>query len=150
MKIYLSGSISGGRQKIQTYIRMKEIIEFLGHILTSPQTADPHITDSGEGEGLSSRQIFERDIQQITESDLMIAEISTPSHGVGYEIAVAIQKNKPVLCLYDLDNAPKRISAMIAGNTSSLVTLKGYHESTLDTFLKHELESYERYGFDDV
>src|SRR5208283_2569670 len=133
MEIYLSGSISGGRQKIQTYIRMKEIIESLGHILTSPQTADPTISDSGEGEGLSSRQIFERDIRQITESDLMIAEISVPSHGVGYEVAFAIQKNKPVFCLYDLDNSSKRISAMIAGNTSHLVTVKGYRESTLES-----------------
>lgn len=150
MKIYLSGSISGGRQKIQTYIRMKEIMESCGHVLTSPQTADPTISDAGEKGDLSPRQIFERDVRQIIESDLMIAEITVPSHGVGYEIAFAIHNNKPILCLYDLDNAPKRISAMIAGNSSQLVTVKGYHESTLDSLLKHELESYERYYFDDV
>ena len=150
MNIYISGSISGGRQKIQTYVRMKQIIESLGHKITSPQTCDPSITDSGEEKGLDSKQIFERDIRQITESDVMIAEVTIPSLGVGYEIATMIHQNKPILCLYDLDNPPKRLSAMVAGNTSPLVTMKGYKNDTLEGLLKHELDNYDRFFFDDV
>ena len=150
MDIYLSGSISAGRQKLQPYLRIKEIVESLGHRMTSPQTADPNVTDSGEGEPDNARFIFERDMKQLTGSQLMIAEITVPSLGVGYEIASCIHQNKPVLCLYDLDNAPKRLSAMISGNTSHLVTLKGYHDSTLESILKHELEAYQMYFFDDV
>ena len=129
---------------------MKEIIESLGHTITSPQTADPKVTDSGEGEPDDARFIYERDMKQIAGSQLMIAEITIPSLGVGYEIATCIHQNKPVLCLYDLDNAPKRLSAMISGNTSHLVTLKGYRESTLASLLKHELDNYQLYFFDDV
>ena len=80
----------------------------------------------------------------------MIAEVTVPSLGVGYEIATAIHLNKPILCLYDLENPPKRISAMVAGNTSPLITLKGYKESELAPLLKHEMESYQLYFFDDV
>ena len=150
MDIYLSGSISGGRQKIQTYIRIKEIIESLGHKINSPQTVDPNVTDSGEGSIMESRKIYERDMGQIHECNLMIAEITIPSLGVGYEIASAIHLDKPVLCLYDMDNPPRRISAMIAGNTSYLVTLKGYRESTLESILKHELNAYQLFHFDDI
>ena len=32
--------------------------------------------------------------------DALIAEISTPSHGVGYEIGYALNLDKPVLCLH--------------------------------------------------
>ena len=150
MKIYLSGSISGGRQKIETYIRIKKIVESLDHKITSPQTADPNVSDSGEGSTENSRQIYERDMKQIHECELMIAEVTIPSLGVGYEIATAIHLNKPVLCLYDLDNPPKRLSAIVAGNTSHLITLKGYTASNLDSLLKKELESYEQFFFDDV
>ena len=150
MNIYLSGSISGGRQKIQTYVHIKDILESLGHRLTSPQTADPTVTDSGEGSPAESRKIFERDMQQIHECQLMLAEVTVPSLGVGYEIATALHLNKPILCLYDLEDPPKRISAMVAGNTSPLITLKGYKESTLASLLKHEMESYQLYFFDDV
>ena len=150
MDIYLSGSISGGRQKLQTYIRIKEIIESLGHKITSPQTADPKVTDSGEGEPDNASFIFERDMKQISESQLMIAEVTLPSLGVGYEIATAVHQNIPILCLYDLDNAPKRLSAMVAGNSSHLVSLKGYKDSTLESILKHELDNYQLYFFDDV
>ena len=150
MKIYLSGSISGGRQKIETYIRIKKIVESLDHKITSPQTADPTVSDSGEGSTENSRQIYERDMKQIHECELMIAEVTIPSLGVGYEIATAIHLNKPVLCLYDLDNPPKRLSAIVAGNTSHLITLKGYTASNLDSLLKKEIESYEQFFFDDV
>ena len=118
--------------------------------MLSVQTADPAVTDSGEGSPAESQKIFDRDMKQISECHLMIAEITVPSHGVGYEIATAIHLHKPVLCLYDLDNPPKRISAMIAGNTSHLVTLKGYKEKTLESLLKHELDSYQSFYFDDV
>jgi nucleoside 2-deoxyribosyltransferase len=44
--------------------------------------------------------VYQRDIAWVEACDVMIAEVSTPSHGVGYEIAYAIGLGRPVLCLY--------------------------------------------------
>jgi hypothetical protein len=52
-----------------------------------------------------------------------VAEISTPSHGVGYEIAYALEKEKPVICGYQ---AGKRVSKMLSGNTHPRITVIEY------------------------
>ena len=44
--------------------------------------------------------IFSRDIKLIEECDAIVAEVSTPSLGVGYEICYGLQIGKPILCLY--------------------------------------------------
>ena len=49
------------------------------------------------------------------QSDVVIAEISVPSLGVGYEIAKATENGKRVLCLYRPQDG-KRLSAMISGS----------------------------------
>jgi hypothetical protein len=55
----------------------------------------------------------------------MIAEISGPSLGVGFEISFALYVlNIPVLALYQV-NAGK-ISAMISGCTSDLLSVNSY------------------------
>jgi nucleoside 2-deoxyribosyltransferase len=58
-------------------------------------------------------EVYERDIHWINACDAMIAEVSTPSHGVGYELAYALGLGKPVLVCYR-DGAT--VSKMITGN----------------------------------
>ena len=111
MKFYFAGSIRAGRADINVY---QELIGFLhnyGQVLTE------QVGSAGlEGEvGLSEAEIFERDLHWLREADLFIAEVTTPSLGVGYEIAVAESLGKPVLCLYNLGPG-KKLSAMLLGN----------------------------------
>jgi nucleoside 2-deoxyribosyltransferase len=47
-------------------------------------------------------------------ADVMIAEATTVSMGVGYEIGRAVAAGKKVLCLFRPDSG-KNLSAMIAG-----------------------------------
>ncbi len=44
--------------------------------------------------------VYERDTAWIRACDALVAEVSTPSHGVGYEVAYALSLGKPVLCVY--------------------------------------------------
>ena len=55
----------------------------------------------------------------------MVAEVSNPSLGVGFEIAKAIELNKYVLCLFKTQ-VDKKLSAMIAGCPD--ITIKEYTE----------------------
>ena len=48
-------------------------------------------------------------------ADAVVAEVSTPSLGVGYELGIAEKLKIPVLCLYRPIKG-KRLSAMINGN----------------------------------
>ena len=111
MKIYFAGSICGGRSDAQLYEEIIDCIKAYGEVLTE-HVGYQSLTE--EGDDLESSSIYARDIQWLSSADILIAEVTTPSLGVGYEVANAVQLNKPVLCLYR-PRKGKRLSAMIAG-----------------------------------
>ena len=136
MNIYFSGSIRGGRDDAHIY---KEIILYLrkfGRVLTE-HVGDESLKSTGEI-SKDNHAIHDRDLELLLESDIIIAEVTNPSLGVGYEIAKAIEYKKKVFCIYrNLDNKP--ISAMILGSNdlicfeySDLDSLKDYLESNLN------------------
>jgi nucleoside 2-deoxyribosyltransferase len=111
--IYFAGSIRGGRQDQDLYLRLIQYLARFGEVLTE-HIGDSKLTADGEFEE-SDKEIFERDSAWIRAADAFVAEVTTPSLGVGYEIGRAEELQKPVLCLFR--NLPrKRLSAMIAGN----------------------------------
>jgi len=120
MIVYCAGAIKGDTAYQNNY---KEIIRFIGSM---NHTALAEL--NGEFKfsvPLSDKQVYTRDIKWIESSELVIAEISGPSLGVGFEIAYAIfQKKIPVLAL--VSSEVKKISAMITGCNSQLLTIKKY------------------------
>jgi nucleoside 2-deoxyribosyltransferase len=69
--------------------------------------------------------VYTRDTGWIDSCQALVAEVSTPSHGVGYEIAYALQQGKPVLCCY---REGVRVSKMIMGNTHPNLRVLGYQQ----------------------
>ena len=120
MDIYFGGSICSGRDDQELYFRIIEMLRDFGNVLTE------HIGSkelSSKGEGLSSSEIFQRDIAWVNRADVLVAEVSTPSLGVGFEIGSAAG-NIPILCLFR-EQEGKRLSAMIEGNPA--ITVRKYN-----------------------
>lgn len=113
MKIYFAGSIRGGRDDKDLYLQLIQHLTRYGEVLTE-HVGDEKLTDLGD-DGPSDEWIYDRDMTWLHEADVVIAEVSTPSLGVGYELGKAEAMDKQILCLYR--NRPgKRLSAMIDGN----------------------------------
>ncbi len=123
MKIYFACSISGGRKDEKAYQYLVKVLEDMGIEVPTAHIAETgiEIVDGGE----DPLDIYQRDVDWIEESDLLIAEVSTPSHGVGYEIGYALSLQKPVLCLYDQEVV---VSKMITGNPHPLLSVKSYRD----------------------
>lgn len=111
-KIYFCGSIRGGRQLARTYEKLIEIIQSYGIVITEHLGDDDEIQNKDRV--LSDQEIHDRDLQWIIESDMLVAEVTIPSLGVGYEIGRATEMGKPILCLFNTD-LQHTLSAMIAG-----------------------------------
>ena len=82
-------------------------------------------------------EIYARDVRWMEGCDALVAEVSTPSHGVGYEIAYTLGLKKPVICLYREGVA---VSKMILGNDSPDLAVRNYRKDSdaleiLDSFL---------------
>ena len=111
-----SARVSFGKKKKNFEKKDEKLIAYLkekGQVLTE------HIgsTDlSWEGETSSKdEEIYNRDIKWLQSTDIVVAEVTTPSLGVGYELGIAEKLNIPVLCLYRPDEG-NRLSAMVSGN----------------------------------
>jgi nucleoside 2-deoxyribosyltransferase len=129
--IYFSGSISGGRGDVATYRRIIDALEKDGHRVLAGAVAAEHV--GAGGESLDARAIFERDLRWIEEADVLVAEVSTPSTGVGYEIAVARYVHDiPVICLYR-PAFTSRCTAMIAGDAG--IKLLEYTDDLVEDLL---------------
>ncbi|MGD2143161.1 MAG: nucleoside 2-deoxyribosyltransferase [Anaerolineae bacterium] len=112
MKVYFAGSIRGGRRDAALYGQIIELLRQHAIVLTEHVgEADPDHDD----DRLSDEAIFERDTGWLEEAHVLVAELTVPSHGVGYEIAQAERLGRPILCLYR-PAAGGRPSALIAGN----------------------------------
>jgi nucleoside 2-deoxyribosyltransferase len=121
MNIYFCGSIRGGREMAGTYNRLIGLLGNYGKVLTEHLGSDELIEN--QDRALTDQQIHDRDMQWIVTSDLVVAEVTVPSLGVGYEIGRAIEMGKTVLCLFK-PGFEFTLSAMIAG--SDKVEMKYY------------------------
>jgi hypothetical protein len=125
-EIYFAASIRGGRQDADIYQQLIEYLGKYGKVLTE------HIGDKGLAlmgeDNLSDSYIHDRDVDWLTGSHRVVAEVTTASLGVGYELGRMVERNrwvgesekKPILCLYR-PSVNKKLSAMIAG-CSGIVT----------------------------
>ena len=112
MKIYVSGSIYGGTQKIETYKKMIELLENYGEVVDK-QIADPNTIANEAFQ--TDEEIFGDLEKLLNKADLVFAEVSVPSLGVGYEIGYADSHNKKIIGIYDKTVTPK-VSTMLRGN----------------------------------
>lgn len=111
-KVYFAGSIRGGRADAELYGRVIRHIQ-KAHIVLTEHIGDLSLSKL-EGVENSDVAIYEQDTAWLREADLVIAECTTPSLGVGYELAYAESHNIPVHIFYDKSRT--RLSAMLAGD----------------------------------
>lgn len=111
MKIYFAGSIRGGSPDIDWFHLLIKHITKYGKVLTEHSFGFPY----EEEIRLNDLSIYETDMGWLRESDALIAEVTAPSLGVGYEIAKAEEWGKPILLLYK-KSPGRKPSAMLNGN----------------------------------
>jgi len=122
MNIYFACSITGGREFELVYQVIVRALLDAGHEVPTAHLAE---SDVGAVEAIiHPNEVYERDVAWIRACDALIAEVSVPSHGVGYEIGFALGIRKPVLALYQ---EGRKVSKMISGNPDSNLTVKLYH-----------------------
>lgn len=118
MKVYFGCSITGGRDHAHLYQDIADAIKGTGANLLSELFASTSV-DAKKGIGvkkdMSKRDIWEWDLNWVREADIVIAEVTQPSLGVGYEIAKAEEWGKPVLALF-YEPSGNRLSSMIEGS----------------------------------
>lgn len=130
MNIYFACSITGGREFEMVYQTIVRALLEDGHEVPTAHLANPGVT--AVEALIAPPQVYERDIAWIRACNVLIAEVSVPSHGVGYEIGFSLALGKPVLALY-LEG--RNVSKMIRGNPDPNLSILCY-ETPQEAVLK--------------
>ena len=134
-KVYFAGSIRGGRADAELYKRLIAEMKKSAVVLTE------HVGDLSlsvfEGETGRDKLIYAQDTAWLSECDLVVAECTCPSLGVGYELAYAEKLGKPCFVFYDKSRG--NLSAMIKGN-GYFTVLPYESEDELTGFIREILE----------
>jgi hypothetical protein len=117
MTIYFAGSIRGGRDDRELYAAIITVLRGYGEVVTE-HVGDANLTLGGEN--APDREIHDRDMAWLRRSDVLVAEVTAPSLGVGYEIGRAVEWGKRIIALYR-PSAGRKLSGMIGGCTGIVV-----------------------------
>ena len=113
------------------------MIEDLGHSVTSRHVVKKETTDGAWEKRYDPRRLFEREMRRLATSDILIAEVTTPSYGGGFLIETALTIGKPVLSLHYGDNL-EEAPLMLRGHPH--LNLQMYTEENVRGVLKKFFE----------
>ena len=137
MNFYFSGAIYGGMQKLEAYKKLvKELTKF-GNVLDE-EVADDNVLIREES--ISDKDVFESLVDRLKRADLVFAEVTVPSLGVGYEIGYADKTNKRIICVYDKTVTPKLTTMLRGNNRLKIIPYTNINEiiNNLENILKEE------------
>jgi nucleoside 2-deoxyribosyltransferase len=141
MRIYLACTVRGDRAGVLAGRAICARLQWHGHeVLTTHLLGDDV---EGLEATLTEAQVFRRDLEWLSGCDVLVAEASGSSYGVGFEVGYVIgrarETGQRVILVYD---AARRhaVSRLITGNCDAACTTFAY-ESVEDvvTFIDQQL-----------
>lgn len=127
--VYLSGPIIHQYNRKDDFYRLVvSTLERLEIDVFAPQFLPP----------ASAEEIYRRDVHNVRSCDLMIAEVSSPSHGVGMEIMLAVELQKPVLLFRH--SSSEKLSRMVLGADGKVLFIYDRLEDVSKRLLRIDLK----------
>lgn len=139
MKIYFTGSLHNENINSKLYERIVKFLEKEGHVVQYEHILAREVKDL-EVQTLAERKEYYHKLNKwLSSCDAVVCEISYPSTiNIGHELTLALDKDKPVLALYQQDREP----GILQGIDSDKLILTDY---TID-----KIESVIKYGLDEI
>ena len=117
MQIYLACTVRGDRGAVAGLRALVSTLESAGHTVCTKHLLDDNV-DAAET-ALTERAVYERDVAWLEACDILVAEASGSSFGVGFEVGYVLGRSgrteQRVILLYRGDRRDQ-ISRLIAGN----------------------------------
>ena len=128
MQIYISGALISAKNRTEAhdfYEFLANICEELTHTAYLPhQNSDPELHNQ-----LTNGEVFEKDLHQMLNSDIILASITEASTGVGAEIGLALKNNIPVIAVYEENSNPSRfILGLLRHYQSKIIQFNNWND----------------------
>jgi hypothetical protein len=95
MRIYLAAAMTNAGRDLDAIRTIFACLKEDGHDVPTWHVADP--LGREDDQAITDAELAHRDLEWVAGCDALVAEVSTPSHGVGVEVTAALAAGKPVL-----------------------------------------------------
>ena len=130
MNIYLACTVRGDRGAVGAARALASALVAMGHVVLTAHLLEDNVETAESS--LTEREVFERDMRWLNDADLLIAEASGSSYGVGFEVGYVLGRSdvtdQRVLLLYDHTRRPL-VSRLISGNVHPNCTTYPYENA---------------------
>ncbi|KXK26222.1 MAG: Nucleoside 2-deoxyribosyltransferase [candidate division WS6 bacterium OLB20] len=149
MNIYFAASTNQLEKNRDNFLAVIAAFKDAGHTVLESWVVE---TLAGSKQTATSQELVLKNTQLVQESDLVVIDLSERSFGAGYIFGQALANHRPVLCLYPHDVPEQRISEIVKGSTSSLVTVRQYSPEKIDEIIRDylagiSLDSLRKFNF---
>ncbi|HEX6465270.1 MAG TPA: nucleoside 2-deoxyribosyltransferase [Vicinamibacterales bacterium] len=131
MKIYLACTVRGDRSAIAGLRALAAALQADGHQLLTTHLLEDNV--EGAESRLTEREVYERDIAWLDACDVLVADASGSSFGVGFEVGYILgrseRSSQRVVLLYRADSQSS-ISRLISGNSHARCTTIPYTDAS--------------------
>jgi CheY-like chemotaxis protein len=117
-RVYFCGSIRGGRQLQPRYAAMIAWLQGRGYEVLTAHVGRADVLTFERATRVTDRAIYEGDMAWIEQADLVVADVTVPSLGVGMELMRADDLGKPILCLCEETTS---LSSLVSGHPRAAV-----------------------------
>lgn len=132
INVHIIASKKNVVSNIEQLRKMSEIIRAQGHVVMDDWievTYDLRVNKKDALEAIDWASIYTSNLENIAKADVIIAEATYDTFGVGYQVAIAAQQKKPILLLR---NGNAEVDAFAMGIVDSWVRREIYDENTLE------------------
>ena len=133
MRVYLATAMTNAARDVGAIGALLDAVESCGHEVPSRHVANAL---GREVEGAAAdADVARRDLEWVAGCDALVAEVSTPSHGVGVEVATALRHGLPVLLVHRRGAQVSRLLLGLAGVEVATYAHAGEAAETVRGFL---------------
>lgn len=100
MRAYFAASVRGKENYVENYEKIVSTLEGLGYSVYSDHVLKNDVKKIDSQTKLDVEKVYKQLNENLKKSDLVVAEVSTPSVSVGHEISEALMMGKPVIMLH--------------------------------------------------
>jgi len=145
VKVYFAGSITGGREFVQYQLKIVRLLKENGYKVLTEHVSDDKLQKKLRARARLSKDYFayisKHDRKLIDKADMVVAECSKASLGVGFEICYAAYHLKIPVIVLGHKSVKKRFSPIIFGDSSRLIKPYLYDDKNLEEVLIKALKS---------
>lgn len=139
MVVHFIAGKSNIDKEVIYFRRITSLIKDAGHTLTKDWLNEVHKANEN-APSINWTKIYRDNIEAIDKADVIIAEATTKSFGVGFQVALAIRSKKPVLLLVR-EEVDRR--SMLWGIDEEFVQTKLYNDESLNSIVLGFLKEFD-------